>query len=94
MKLPVGVSLRLGRAGLKLKAHAPEILIGVGVIAIVGVAITAGRATLKVSDILEHHEAQIDQINNTDLDEGAKTIEYTKVYSRTSRDFMWAYLPT
>ena len=94
MKLPVGVSLRLGRAGLKLKAHAPEILIGVGVIAIIGVAITAGRATLKVPDILEHHEAQIDQINNTDLDEGAKTVEYTKVYARTGRDFMWAYLPT
>ena len=59
INFPVGVTRTIARLGLKLKQYAPEILMGVGVVAVVGVAVTAIRATLKVEEVLDHHEEQI-----------------------------------
>jgi len=93
--IPVKTTRALGRVGLLFKKHAPEILIGVGVISVVGVAATAIRATLKVNEVLDHHEQKIDVINEAEgLDEKTIAKETAKVWATTSGEMFALYLPT
>lgn len=63
-----------GRAGLKIKAYSPEILIGVGVIAIVGGTVLACKATLKVESVLDDVAEQKEKIETA---HNAKLENYT-----------------
>lgn len=51
-----------GRAGLVLKQHSPEILIGVGIVGLVGAGIMACKATLKVGTVMAEHQEKLDKI--------------------------------
>lgn len=57
----------------KVKAHSPEILIGVGIVGVVGTVVLACKATLKAQDILDERAdsmAKIDQVmDETDSSE-------------------------
>ena len=57
------VSNKLGRVGLTLKKHSPEILVISGVIGLVGAAVGACVATTKAGDILNETKTQLDQIH-------------------------------
>lgn len=54
------------KAGLKLNQYSPEILLGVGIVAIVGGTILACKETLKVEEILAEHEAIRDDIETAE----------------------------
>lgn len=53
----------IGKTGLKLKKHSPEILAAIGTVGVVTSAVMACNATLKVNDILEESKQQLDTIH-------------------------------
>lgn len=53
MKLPTGVTDKLGRPLLKLRKVSPQLMFGAGVVGIVGAGVLACRATLKLDETLE-----------------------------------------
>lgn len=56
------------RAGLKIKKHAPDILLVAGVAGTVASTVMACKATLKVTDILDESKEQLDQIKKVASD--------------------------
>lgn len=94
INFPVGVTRTIARLGLKLKQYAPEILMGVGVVAVVGVAVTAIRATLKVEEVLDHHEEQIKLLDESELeDEEERLKEKVRIFMKTGGELFVLYLP-
>lgn len=88
------------RSALILKKHSPEILSGLGVVGIVGTAVLASKATLKLGDVMEDHEVQMSVIKNTldggqfeAYDEKAALHDKTVVYTRTSVAIAKLYAP-
>lgn len=63
----------IGKTGLKLQKHSPEILMAVGVVGTVASAVLACKATLKVNEVLEETKDNIDKVhmvvNNESMDE-------------------------
>lgn len=86
------------RSSLVLKKHSPEILTGMGVVGIVGTAVLASKATLKLSDVIDKHENDMGTINyhvenNEHYDEKAALHDRTVVYTRTSVAVAKLYAP-
>lgn len=84
----------MGRTGLKLSKASPEILLGVGIASMVCGTVFACKATLKVDEILDETQEEVDKIHEVKeaADAENSEIEYTdkdcasdltKVYSRT-----------
>lgn len=84
---------KLGRAGLKLKKASPEILFGVGVVAVVGGVVLACRATTKVTDILDEHQQSVEILEQEDLGEDIEIKEKTGIYVKTGLELAKVYLP-
>lgn len=57
------LSRSAGMAGLKLRKHSPEILIGTGIVGGVVSAVMACKATTKLNDILEDRKEQLEAVN-------------------------------
>jgi hypothetical protein len=57
------LSLGLGRTGLLLKKHSPEILMATGVAGIVTSTVLACRATLKADEVLDNAKVKLDKIH-------------------------------
>lgn len=74
-KIPQGITRAIGEAKLFLGEHAPEILTGVGVIAVVAGTVMACKATLKLDDILAEGENDIKRIQEGVENEG---LEYSE----------------
>ena len=60
--LKVGLRTMARTTGAFMKRNAPKILVGVGIAGFVGTAVSAGRATLKVRDILEAKDQKLIEI--------------------------------
>lgn len=56
------ITSKAGHAGLVLKQHSPEILIGVGIVGLVGAGVMACKATLKVEGVMAEHKEKLDKI--------------------------------
>ena len=82
-----------GRAGLKLKKHSPEILVGLGLIGTVASTVMACKATLKVNGITDEAKETIDKIHVA-LDKGYTEVgqEYTEEDSK--KDLTITYIQT
>lgn len=98
-----------GKGGLVVKAHSPEILIGVGIVAIAAGTIYACKATLKMNDILDEAKEEIDTIKEgevrqdiaeADVDEDfepEKVVNKKKLavcYAKTGLDIFKEYAPS
>lgn len=64
LSVPNNLSRTLGKMGLKLKKHGPEIMVIGGVIGVVGSTVLACKATTKLSGILEESKENVDQIKD------------------------------
>jgi hypothetical protein len=53
----------LGRTGLLLQKHSPEILMGLGIIGVVASTVMACKATLKVKEIIDEGDANLETMN-------------------------------
>lgn len=101
-KIMKSINSIAGRAGLKLKAHSPEILIVTGVVGAVASAVMACRATTKLSGILEKSKENVDEIHGymerPDKDKGYTEKDYKKdlliVYKDTAVDLVKLYGPS
>ena len=60
-----GITTKLGKAGLMIKKHEPEILVTFGAIGAVTSTVLACRATLKVDEVLSEHKETIEKIHST-----------------------------
>lgn len=60
-----GLTRTVSRAGLQLKKHSPEILVATGIVTGIAGAITACKATTKLSAILDESKDTIEEIHET-----------------------------
>lgn len=95
-----GTKRSLFKAGLKLKKHSPEILVGVGIVGTVTATVMACKATIKAGDILEEHNAQMDAINAVvemgceDYTEEVRKKDTAIVYTQTAVKYVKLYGPS
>ena len=76
MKLKENMTRAIGKAGLTLKKHSPEILAAIGTVGVVASAVMACKATTKISEILDDTNDQLNTIR-----EAANTPELADQYS-------------
>ena len=76
MKMNDKLTRAIGKAGLTLKKHSPEILATVGTVGVVASAVMACKATTKISEILDDTNNQLNTIRRT-----ANTPELANQYS-------------
>lgn len=85
------ISRTVGRAGLQLKKHSPEILVVTGIVGGVTSAVMACKATTKASQVLEEAKQSIDSIHTV-----AESPEYADKYSEEDlkKDLAITYVQT
>ena len=87
------------RSALLVKKHSPEILTGVGIVGLVGTAVLASKATLKLDVIVDDLQFNLEQIQNVRVSQGdryddkAALHDKTVVYTRTVVDISKLYAP-
>ena len=95
-----GASRLAGRSGLKIQNASPELLTAAGVVGVIGTAVLAGTATLKVSDILEETRGTLSQIEEVAKTHPEKYSDMDKkkdtalVYAKTFNKLVVLYGPT
>lgn len=91
----------INRVGFRLKQHSPEILVVAGVIGTVASAVMACKATMRVNDILNETQEQLDKIHdcssNSEMvsvysEDDAKK-DTAIVYAQTGMKFVKLYAP-
>lgn len=100
-KLMTGMSRALGRAGLTLKKHSPEILIGVGIVGTIASTVMACKASTKAGEILENTKQELEKVhevaNNPEYANDYTEKDYKKdltiVYAKTGMEFVKLYAP-
>jgi len=75
----------LGMITFAIKAHSPEILLGVGVVGVVGSTVLACKATLKAEKILAEAEAKSERIDDCVLVRETSEIDYTIADEKNDR---------
>jgi hypothetical protein len=88
-KALAAVAGKLSHPALRVQKHSPAILFGVGVVGVVGTVVLACRSTLKLEEVLENRQEELQKVNEvqamaredySDLDaKRDKTIVYTKL---------------
>ena len=71
-KMLTKIGTKLGKTGLVLKKHEPEILVVAGAIGTVASTVLACRATLKVNEVLKEHKETIEAIHEVAAREDMK----------------------
>lgn len=99
--LKPAVTRTLGRSSLLLQKHSPEILIGAGITGILVAGVMAGRATLKLSPVLESKRENIAIVRGLQENPGEEPYDdkivrqdIAKIYIRTSLDIIKIYAPS
>jgi hypothetical protein len=97
-----GLSRKFSMAGLTIKKHSPEILLGVGLVGVVTSAVMACKATTKMSEILAESQEDIEKIHTLAADESIPDDVYsaedekkdlTIVYAKTGLKIAKNYAP-
>lgn len=65
--IPGALAAQLGRQSLVLQKNAPTILFGTGVVSMIGSTVLACRATLKMDEVLETAQNEIERAKETEL---------------------------
>lgn len=93
-----GVTKLLGSRALIVKAHSPEILMGVGIAGTIGSAVLACRATLKCHEVIEEYKYDIDAIHACvgleEYSDHDHKKDLTMVYTKTGVKFLTLYGPS
>lgn len=93
------VTSKAGRQILKVQKHSPVLLFGAGVVGVVATVVLASRATLKLEEILEDHQDDLDKVNfalevhgeKYSQDDAKKDL--VKIYAKTSLRIIKMYSP-
>lgn len=102
-KFMANVARTASRVGFKLKKHSPEILVVVGVVGVVASTVMACKATLKVNEVLDDANADIEKIHaaveaghteaGAEYDEAEGKKELAIVYAQSGVKFAKLYGP-
>ena len=92
-KLLNNVTRKIHKVGFKFKKHSPEILVVAGVVGVVGSAIMACKATLKVNEVLEEPKKNIEKIHEA-LEHGATEAGLPYNEEDHKKDLTIAYVQT
>lgn len=93
----------VGKAGLQLKKHSPEILMVAGIVGTVASTVLACKATTKVSEILDEKKENVELIHEGITNGQIKGKEYTEedgkkdltiVYAQTGLKLVKLYAPS
>ena len=101
IKIMNNVSRSLSRAGLKLKKHSPEILIGLGIVGTITSTVMACKASTKAGEILENSKNELEKVrevaNNPEYANDYTEKDYKKdltiVYAKTGFELVKLYAP-
>jgi hypothetical protein len=95
--IPTALSNRAAHHMLKLEKGSPKILFGVGVVSMVGSTVLACRATLKLEEVLEQTNNNLDIANSLqhrEYSEEDRQKDKTIIYSRAAVDIAKLYGPS
>lgn len=104
----VKLSNKMGRTGLVLKKHSPEIALYGGIAGCIGTVILACKATTKADLVISEHKERLDRIqeaveivNSDEMDDLSVTYDQKDIgrdkficYCKTARDFLKLYAPS
>jgi hypothetical protein len=98
MKLvPSSVSNKLALRMLKLEKDSPKLLFGIGVASMVGSTVLACRATLRLEEIFEKAQSNLDTANNLDhpeYSEEDRQKDKAIIYTRSAVEIAKLYGPS
>lgn len=95
--IPTGLSNKLAPQMLKLDAGSPKILFGLGVVSMVGSTVLACRSTLKLDEVLERTESDLQTANtleHREYSEEDRQKDKTIIYVRAGVDIAKLYAPS
>jgi len=90
------VTSKVGRQVLHVRKHSPVLLFGAGVVGVVGAAVLASRATLKLEDILMDAEEDLEKVRQAELvgyDEEMRQRDKVIIYARAGLRIAGVYAP-
>lgn len=102
MSLTTSICRFASSTGLKLQKHAPEILVGAGIVGVVVAGVLACKATLKAESILDEHQKSMEIVKETqetykDAPQVYSETDYKRdvatVYVKTGVNFVKLYWP-
>lgn len=96
--IPNAITSRVGLATLKLSKHSPHILFGAGVVGVIGSAVLASRATLRIEEVLDNHQSYVEAFdyaveNNAGYSTDDRTKDLALLYVKTSVSITKLYGP-
>jgi Family of unknown function (DUF6353) len=91
--IPLALSRGVARQALTAQANAPTLLFGAGVLAMIGSTALACRATLKVEEVLEKGEHDVEATRSPDYPEEERKKDLAIIYTRTGADLVRLYAP-
>lgn len=97
-----GLSVGLGRTGLKIVKYSPELLQGLGVTTMVAAVISAAvRTATRAEEVLDNHQRKLEEADKAVViaeEDGIEDYDVGRekflVYSETLRDMAKVYAPT
>lgn len=101
IKLPISATRKLNRLGLKLRKHAPEILVGIGVVGTLTSTIMACKATTKINEVIDKSKDDVEKAKEY-VEENGYSDEYTEtdykkdltiMYTKRGLDLAKLYAP-
>ena len=94
--IPEAVSRTVARSSLHLSRTSPQVLFGVGVAGMVGSTVLACRATLKMNDLLETAQGNLEtarSLDHPDYSERDRSKDVSLIYFQTGVQVFKLYLP-
>lgn len=94
--IPSGVGRQMASTLLKAQSHSPAILFGVGVAGVVGTVVLSSRATLKLEDVLETTNENLETvktIQHEKYSDDDRTKDKAVVYTRAVVEIGKLYAP-
>ncbi len=89
IKLPISATRKLNRLGLKLRKHAPEILVGIGVVGTLTSTIMACKATTKINEVIDKSKEDVEKAKEY-VEENGYSDEYTETDYKKDLTIMYA----
>jgi hypothetical protein len=94
MKLPTGVTRKIGAASLASKRHSPAVLFGVGIVGFGATVVLAARATLKLDEKVDESRKKIEVLEADEtLSKKAKKRELATIRGTMAVDTIKLYGP-
>lgn len=88
---------KMGRQILVARKHSPALLFGAGIVGVVATAILASRATLKLDEVLEEAQDELDRVrsaSNTRYSDEERQRDLVVVYVRSGLKVAKLYAPS